>query len=296
MKIKTCVVITLLLATYHLVVGQNTCYSHNNAYLIGNMNIRESFSTTSQVVGTASVGDTFSVSQSRRGATWCWLDIGGGWLAKTSRVVSTPPVRAGTPTVNQPANVDNCCFVNRQCNSDQQWADGFWAYQRNECPVSHVSAPAVSSTLPPIHGSSEFADGIAAAFNFLRNNSQEWFNYSISGIQSIHPKSSFPDQEQVNVESLAFINVRSQELYVAHKFALTSDIAYLASAFVHEACHVYQWQSGKFSRWDWLFDIPDIERECYGIQATALSVISPGHRNIRLLRCEQRNHPYTFFC
>ena len=34
-----------------------------------------------------------------------------------------------------PADIDNCCFVNRQCNTDQEWIDGYWAYQRNECPV-----------------------------------------------------------------------------------------------------------------------------------------------------------------
>ena len=296
MKIKTCIVITLILATYHLVVGQNTCYSHSNAYLIGNMNIRESFSTTSQVVGTASVGDTFSVSQSRRGATWCWLDIGEGWLAKTSRVVSTPPVRAGTPPVNQPANVDNCCFVNRQCNSEQQWSDGYWAYQRNECPVSHVSAPAVSSTLPPIHGSSEFIGGIAAAFNFLRNNSQEWFNYSISGIKSIHPKSSYQNPTLRERQAKAFILIESREMYVEQEFALEEEIAFLASVFVHEACHVYQWQSGNYSRWDWILNTTDIERECYGIQATALSKISPGHRYIRRLRCEEKRYPFALFC
>lgn len=37
-----------------------------------------------------------------------------------------------------PANIDNCCFVNRQCSSDQEWHDGYWAYQRNECPAGAV--------------------------------------------------------------------------------------------------------------------------------------------------------------
>ena len=31
-------------------------------------------------------------------------------------------------------DIDNCCFVNRQCVNYQQWVEGYWAYQSNECP------------------------------------------------------------------------------------------------------------------------------------------------------------------
>ena len=34
------------------------------------------------------------------------------------------------------ADINNCCFVNRQCAADQEWVDGYWAYQRNECPIA----------------------------------------------------------------------------------------------------------------------------------------------------------------
>ena len=34
-----------------------------------------------------------------------------------------------------PTSIDNCCFVDRQCNSDQQWEDGYWAFQNGQCPV-----------------------------------------------------------------------------------------------------------------------------------------------------------------
>ena len=43
------------------------------------------------------------------------------------------------------SEIDNCCFVDRQCATNQEWADGYYAFQRNECPVSQpvasVSAP-----------------------------------------------------------------------------------------------------------------------------------------------------------
>ncbi len=48
------------------------------------------------------------------------------------------------------AQVDNCCFVDLQCNSDQEWLDGYWAYQNNQCaaPAQSQPAPAASSSTP----------------------------------------------------------------------------------------------------------------------------------------------------
>ncbi|MCY3865296.1 MAG: hypothetical protein OXG68_07625 [Chloroflexi bacterium] len=40
------------------------------------------------------------------------------------------------------AQVDNCCFVDRQCHSDRDWIDGFYAYQNNQCAGT---APSTSS-------------------------------------------------------------------------------------------------------------------------------------------------------
>ena len=39
------------------------------------------------------------------------------------------------------SGIDNCCFVDRQCSTDQEWIDGYWAFQNNQC-----SAPAGSGT------------------------------------------------------------------------------------------------------------------------------------------------------
>jgi len=38
------------------------------------------------------------------------------------------------------AQVDNCCFVDRQCHSDRDWMDGFYAYQNNQCAATAPSA------------------------------------------------------------------------------------------------------------------------------------------------------------
>ena len=61
------------------------------------------------------------------------------WLGY-SRVEARGPT-ASQPASNVPAQVDNCCFVDRQCNTPADWENGYWAYQNGQC-----AAPAQSQT------------------------------------------------------------------------------------------------------------------------------------------------------
>ncbi len=156
--------LTLLMVTADAQTDE--CYAHDKAYVAGNMNIRQRPTTGSSVVAKARWGDSFDVTQSEQGDSWCWLEISKGWMAKTSRVGSTPPTQAPSTQVSRssqpsqlPSDVDNCCYVNRQCNSDDEWTRGYWAFQNNECPVSTsttaspnpvVAAPAQEP--PPTRG------------------------------------------------------------------------------------------------------------------------------------------------
>ena len=117
--------------------AQGGCYRHPVAYLSATMNIRQSSSTDSQIVRKAQAGESFTVSSSTHSAPYCWLNISHGWMAWTSRVSGSAPTGAAPPLgqATQPSNIDNCCFVNRQCHTDSDWLEGYWAYQRNECPV-----------------------------------------------------------------------------------------------------------------------------------------------------------------
>lgn len=139
--------LTLALLAAAVNAQTDECYAHDKAYVAGNMNIRQRPSTGSSVVAKASWGDSFDVIRSQQGVKWCWLEIDKGWIAKTSRVRSSAPTQAPSTRVSQssqpsqlPSNVDNCCFVNRQCNTDDEWTRGYWAFQNNECPVSTASS------------------------------------------------------------------------------------------------------------------------------------------------------------
>jgi len=50
------------------------------------------------------------------------------------------------------SDIDNCCFIDRQCQSDQQWKDGYWAFQNNQCVAlagSQAPASAQSASAAP---------------------------------------------------------------------------------------------------------------------------------------------------
>ena len=54
-------------------------------------------------------------------------------------------VEATTTTQTQTvSNIDNCCFVDRQCSTDQEWTDGYWAFQNGQC-----AAPVQTQTQTP---------------------------------------------------------------------------------------------------------------------------------------------------
>ena len=128
--------------------AQGACYRGSIAYVSGPMNIRQSQSTNSPVVRKAAAGDSFPVSSSTQGSRYCWLDIPPGWMAWTLRVSANPPGGTTAPAAEQatqPPNIDNCCFVNRQCQTDREWVNGYWAFQRNECPVSTTTTEPTTS-------------------------------------------------------------------------------------------------------------------------------------------------------
>ena len=81
---------------------------------------------------------------------WLKIDRNGRevWLAdwvNFSRVESGAPSGSQQPT----AQIDNCCFVNRQCATNQEWTDGYWAFQRNECPSGQPAGPVAAPVSAP---------------------------------------------------------------------------------------------------------------------------------------------------
>ena len=110
-----------------------------------NTNLRATYSLQGNIVETAPAGSILQVI----GEFNRWLKINRNgnevWMAnwvRHSRVESSE----ATQTSEQPASdIDNCCFVDRQCNSDQEWTDGYWDYQNGQCAAPTQSQPQTSA-------------------------------------------------------------------------------------------------------------------------------------------------------
>ena len=57
-----------------------------------------------------------------------------------SNASASPASSSSGSTASQ---IDNCCFIDTQCSTDQEWTDGYWAYQNGQCAApaqNNVSA------------------------------------------------------------------------------------------------------------------------------------------------------------
>ena len=142
MKVRG-IAILMLFITINVASAQ--VYSIRIAF---NTNLRTSNSLNAGIVETAPAGSTLNViGEAER---WLRIDRNGRslWMANWVRYER---VGGNVPTRNLPSNIDNCCFVDRQCNTDSEWTDGYWAFQNGQCAAPILSPPRTSTqplTLP----------------------------------------------------------------------------------------------------------------------------------------------------
>lgn len=108
-------------------------------------NVRDTPGLNGRIIRTAPAGTVLPVvSKFNR---WLQVDDAGtsAWLAAWLDYVRVDGVASASP--QQSSQVDNCCFVDRQCQSDEEWESGYWAYQSNQCPA--VTQPATPVTTQP---------------------------------------------------------------------------------------------------------------------------------------------------
>lgn len=102
-----------------------------------NTNLRASYSLSARVLDTAPAGVALNVAGSHEN----WLRV--DWMGRQMWLAGwVPMTRLDAPQSS--ANIDNCCYVDRQCASDHDWTAGYWAYQNNQC-----GAPATTEALTP---------------------------------------------------------------------------------------------------------------------------------------------------
>ncbi|MCY4537136.1 MAG: SH3 domain-containing protein [Chloroflexi bacterium] len=152
MKSKLFILVLTLAAFVAVVIANPETYRIRVQY---NTNLRASNSLDSALLASAPAGTTLQVV----GQVENWLQINRAgalyWMAawvNHSRVED--PVTA-QPAGNVPSNIDNCCFVDRQCHSDQDWTNGYWAFQNGQC-----AAPAPAQPQSPAQPASNIPAGV----------------------------------------------------------------------------------------------------------------------------------------
>ncbi len=227
-----------------------------------------------------------------------WVEGYHAFQRNECHVVSPPPVIIRpTPAAASPAGqpIDNCCFVNRQCATEQDWVDGYEAFKYdNMCrasPPVFVPGPpvnaatfdcnAISRVGPvgiagpvgshpiPIHGPEDFTRKMRAALDLLKRKAGgwRWYDYTVSGISSIHAR----EGGRVSINS----PTGKVSWGTGHGYLWIADLARIASILVHEACHVHSTGRSKLSE----------EIECTVNEISALDAICPNHYS----RASQQN-------
>ncbi|MCY4020745.1 MAG: SH3 domain-containing protein [Chloroflexi bacterium] len=148
MKVRFLIASMALFVLVGLAIAQEYCVRANRR-----INLRDVASLQGAWLETVPPGTTLTVigeqnrwlKISRNGSeVWMasWVDYSR--LDNCGGTGSQPGLSAGT------ANIDNCCFVDRQCLTDQDWTAGYHAFQDNQCPApGQTGAPRPSQ---PISG------------------------------------------------------------------------------------------------------------------------------------------------
>ena len=226
--------------------GQAPCsewHKWQTAYITGNMNIRQSPTTSSPVVATAVTGGSFTVIQKTTGGGWCWLKIrSGGWIAVTKWVQAGPRNRFLDPGVTAPpptapSDIDNCCFVDRQCMTEQEWIDGYWAYQNRQCDAQ-PQIPVANFSRPRIEGSEAFVRVVTEVLNLMERKSPAVYQYIVSVTSLI---TEHGDEENVQGRcAYGFAYKGTGRASLGACLVLGGWGVYgIASVLAHEACHLH---------------------------------------------------------
>ena len=142
-----------------------------------NVNLRATFSLDGNIVETVPSGTILQVVG--RFNRWLKIDRNGNalWLADWvpyTRVTDSDQTQTQTETQDSgqtQSQIDNCCFVDRQCTADAEWVSGYWAFQNGQC-----SAPTQTRQETPLQTTSTVTSPInnCCFLNWQCNSDDEW--------------------------------------------------------------------------------------------------------------------------
>ena len=144
MKAKLFAGMMAVFLLWSLAAAQDYCIRVNRR-----INLRDAASLQSNVLETVATGTTLRVIGELN--RWLRINRNGNeaWMANWvsySRVDDCGGTQSpqGNPA-GTASEIDNCCFVDRQCGTDQEWTEGYWAFQNGQCQAPAQSQIPASS-------------------------------------------------------------------------------------------------------------------------------------------------------
>ena len=128
-------------------------------------------------------------------------------------------------TSTGPSLIDNCCYVDRQCNSDEQWTSGYFAYQNGQCSApSQSQSPAPSQ--PVSTGPAQIDNCCFAGWQC--NTDEQWSNgyqaYQDNQCNAPSQSSPLPAVDLASVDNCCRVNQQCttdedwEQGWVAYKY------------------------------------------------------------------------------
>ena len=182
-----------------------------------------------------------------------------------------------------PEGVDNCCFLNRQCHSEQDYVLGYEQFKYGVCDVPDIAG------VINIAGSGAFVGKARQALRLMVDRAPKWYRYvqsTLRGVKEIPmggDSGIFPEEAVYRT----WPNFRSNRTGEGH-------VIWVAGQLVHEACHVHRYkaglESGGYAG----------EKACTEIQIQALDDIDSGYdvaasRRRALARIDDPAHQWWRF-
>jgi len=160
-----------------------------------------------------------------------------------------------------PEGVDNCCFVNRTCTTDDEWERGYAAYHLNQCGLYPKRGGNQGIVF---EGPAIFTNRLNGALDFIRERSSYWYNYIVDGLSRVKYDPS---------ARRSAVNSRTGVWRVPpSRVESWGEMVYVVGSLAHEACHVHRRRAGLKSGG------LDGERDCLEKQIAAARAIYPSGR------------------
>lgn len=295
--------------------SDDSCFPHKTLYTTAPIEIRSSDSRFASSLGRTVTRKTYTVFDSKRDWLFnssCWIKIQGGWLLRrpTGSAIR-PGTTTSTSTSTRSTTTTSKCYTaskayitgamnirsdpsisknkvgsanagesfsvsSSQRNGDYCWlkiSKGWIAKTgRVQATKPTVSTTRTSSTTSCNRHPSILSDSsgrIKRAIDYLCRHAPSWYNYVVSKTSTVQANSGL-------VGGRAYVRRRHIEIS-PRAYPNTME---MSSVIVHEACHIYQWEEGRYN------GLAPREREVECIQKMIDYVVyvAPGSRWLGILR------------